>query len=67
VQVRLGFIHDHFIAVIKVKSVIPGRQLGGKGPVPIAQINELVRRNIIVALDIRNIIIFHMIVSGGTP
>jgi hypothetical protein len=39
----------------------------GKCPMPPVQINELMIGNVIIGLDVRNVIIFHVIVTCGTP
>ena len=67
VQVRLGFIHHYFVGVIEIEIMITGGQLMRKGPMPSVEVNKLMVRYIVIRLNIRNIIIFHMIVTGWSP
>jgi hypothetical protein len=66
-QIRLRLVHDDLMAMIKIEVVIAGRQLMRKRPMAPVQVDEFMRRNIIVRLDIGNIIIFHMIIPGRSP
>jgi hypothetical protein len=66
-QVRLGFVHHHFVGMVEIKIIVTWRQFMRKCPVPSVKINKLVGRHIIIGLYVRNIIIFHMIVSCWSP
>jgi len=66
-QISLRFVDHYFVTMIQVIIAIVGRQFIGKCPVTVVQINKLVRRDIIIALNIRNIIIFHVVIAGGPP
>jgi hypothetical protein len=66
-QVGLRLVHHLFMAMIQIKITVAGGQFMGKCPVSPVQVNELMIRNVIIGLDVGNIIIFHVIVSRGSP
>jgi hypothetical protein len=66
-QVGLRFIHHLFVTVIKIKITVTGRQFTGICPMPPVKINKLMIRYVIISLDIRNIIIFHVVIPGWSP
>jgi hypothetical protein len=67
VQIGPGFVDDYLVAVIKIITLVPGRQVVGKDPAPAVLVDELVVRNIIITLDIGDIVIIHVIVAGRAP
>jgi len=67
-QIGLRLVHYDLPAMVQVETRIGRGKLAGKGPVSAAiQVNEFMRRDIIVALDIGNIIIFHVLIARRTP
>jgi hypothetical protein len=66
-KIRLRLVHHHFITVEQVESVVAGRQFIGKTPMPLIHVNELVRRDIIIAMNVRDVIIFHVIIAARAP
>jgi hypothetical protein len=66
-QVGLRFIYHLFVAVIKIKITITGRQFTGKCPMPSVKVNELMVGYVIIRLNVRNIIIFYVVVPGRSP
>jgi len=66
-QISLGLVDHFFMAVVKIKIAIAGRQLMGERPVTPVQVDELMVGHIIVSLNIRNIIILHVIVANRSP
>jgi hypothetical protein len=53
--------------MIYVIGAITGRQRSGVHPNPVTIINILVRINVIIAIDIRHIIIICMVITHGAP
>lgn len=67
-QIRLRLIHHDLPTMVEIEMGIGRRKLAGKGPVSTAiEVNEFMGRDIIVALDIGNIIIFHVVVARRAP
>jgi len=66
-QISLWLIYHLFMTVIKIKIMITGRQLMRERPVPPVKIDKLMIGHIIIGLYVRNIIIFHMIISCRPP
>jgi hypothetical protein len=66
-QVGLRVIYHLFVAVIKVKITITGRQIAGICPMSPVKVNKLMVGYIIIGLDVRNIIIFYVVVPGRSP
>jgi hypothetical protein len=66
-KIWLRLIHHFFVTMVKIEIVIAGRKFMREGPVPPVQVDELMVRNIIVCLNVRDIIVFHVIISNRTP
>jgi hypothetical protein len=67
VEIRPGFIDDYLVTVVEIKIAIPGRQVAGKDPTAAILVDELMIRHIIIALDVRDVIIVYMVIAGGAP
>jgi len=66
-QIRLRLIKHLFVRMVKIEIAISGRELMREGPVTPAQIDELMVGNIIISLNIRDIIVLHVIISHRPP
>ena len=66
-QIRLWLVDDYFPAMIEIKIIIAGRQFVREGPVAAIEINKLVVGYIVIRLNVRNVIIFHVVVTSGPP
>jgi hypothetical protein len=66
-KIRLWLVDDYFPGMIEIEIIIAGRQFVRKGPMTAVEINELMVGYIVIRLNVRNVIIFHVIVPSGTP
>jgi len=66
-QISLRLVDHLFMAMVKIEIAVARRQIMREGPVTPVQVDELVVGNIVISLNIRNIIILHMIISNRTP
>jgi hypothetical protein len=67
-EIGLRLIHHDLPAMVQVEMRIGGRKSAGKGPVPPAvEIDEFMRGDIVITLDVGDIIIFHVIIPRRTP
>jgi hypothetical protein len=66
-QIRTRVIQNYFTAMIKIEIWVSRRKIIGKCPTTSSQVNKLMSRNKIITLDIRDIIIIHVIISDGSP
>jgi hypothetical protein len=67
VQIRLRVIHHHFMTVIKIEIVITRRQFMRKCPMTPVKIDKLMVRYIVIGLDVRNVVIFYVIIPCRPP
>jgi len=67
VQVGLRLVDDYLMAVIDVEVPVAGRHFAGEDPAAFALIDELVIGDIIIALYVGNIIVFHVVIASGAP
>jgi|SRR5882724_62129 len=65
--VGFGLIHHHLIAPVNIVRPVSLRECRGKPPVAPIQVNELLSWHGIVDVDIRHIVIIHMIVPYRAP
>jgi hypothetical protein len=66
-QVGLRFVNDYLMAVVEVEIAVTGRKFVGESPAVLIQVNKLVIRDIIIALDVGDVVIVDVIVAGGPP
>ena len=66
-QISLRLVDHLFMAMVKIEIAVARRQIMREGPVTPVQVDELMVGNIVISLNIRNIIILHMIISNRTP
>jgi hypothetical protein len=67
VQVWLRVVDDYLMAVVEIVIMIAGRQFPGEDPVAFALVDKLVVGYIIIALDVRDVVVFYVIIARGAP
>ena len=66
-QIRLRVIDHLFVTMVKIEIAIMRRELMREGPVSPVQIDELMVGNIIIRLNVRDIIVLHVIITDRPP
>jgi hypothetical protein len=66
-KIGLWFVNYYFPAMVEVKIIIAGRQFMREGPVTAVEINELMVGHVVICLNVRNVIIFYVIVPSRSP
>lgn len=66
-QIRLVIVYDDFVQAIQVVPVIPGGQYRRRNPATTVEVNPLLLRYIIINVQIGQVIIIHIVVTGWPP
>lgn len=66
-QVRLRIVDDYLVTVIEIEVMVAGGQLAGEDPTAFTLVDELMIGDVVVRLDVRDVIVFDVIVTRGAP